>query len=222
MRDLMPVTSRSEPSTSAVRTSRVGRDRHDRDREAPRRRSGTGPPGSASRAIRSVTPSTTGASTRLSTRSPGRTWTCGPRPSASRSATDCSARTSPPAAMTSTAPRSVSAGASAAPCSRSPASGSRATTSRAGWVRRVSTTPAGSSGSPPRGARAVSRAWSTRRCRAGDTIEVVHRPGHGVTVSHMFRALTTDRQLLPDLLVVDGLVEEARQAAEKYVAAARR
>ena len=54
--------------------------------------------------------------------------------------------------------------------------------------------------------------------QAGDEVEVVHRPGHGVTVSHMFRALLTDRSLLPDLLSVDGLVEEARLAAEKYVA----
>jgi len=56
--------------------------------------------------------------------------------------------------------------------------------------------------------------------QAGDEIEVVHRPGHGVTVSHMFRALLTDRRLLPDLLVVDGLVAEARIAAEQYVARA--
>lgn len=53
---------------------------------------------------------------------------------------------------------------------------------------------------------------------AGDEVEVVHRPGHGVTVSHMFRALTTDRSLLPDLLAVDGLVAEARENAEAYVA----
>jgi len=53
---------------------------------------------------------------------------------------------------------------------------------------------------------------------AGDGIQVVHRPGHGVTVSTMFRALTTDQQLLPQLLVVDGLVAEARDRAEKYVA----
>lgn len=58
--------------------------------------------------------------------------------------------------------------------------------------------------------------------QAGDPIEVVHRPGHGITVSHMFRALITDRQLLPDLLVIDGLVEEARRAAEAYVAARQR
>jgi MOSC domain-containing protein YiiM len=54
--------------------------------------------------------------------------------------------------------------------------------------------------------------------RAGDALIVEHRPGHGVTVSTMFRALTTDRSLLPELLQVDGLVAEARQAAEKYVA----
>lgn len=52
---------------------------------------------------------------------------------------------------------------------------------------------------------------------AGDGIEVVHRPGHGVTVSTMFRALTTERHLLPELLVVDGLVQEARLKAESYV-----
>ncbi len=53
---------------------------------------------------------------------------------------------------------------------------------------------------------------------AGDEVEVVHRPDHDVTVALMFAALTTDRPLLPRLLAVDGLVEEARLAAEKYVA----
>ena len=54
---------------------------------------------------------------------------------------------------------------------------------------------------------------------AGDQIEVVHRPGHGVTVSTMFRAVRTDPALLPELLKVDNLVEEARAKAERYVAA---
>jgi MOSC domain-containing protein YiiM len=54
---------------------------------------------------------------------------------------------------------------------------------------------------------------------AGDEIAVVHRPGHGVTVSTMYRALTTEHGLLPGLLQVEGLVAEARAAAEKYVAA---
>jgi hypothetical protein len=32
----------------------------------------------------------------------------------------------------------------------------------------------------------------------------------------MFRALTTEASLLPELLRVDGLVEEARARAERY------
>jgi hypothetical protein len=35
----------------------------------------------------------------------------------------------------------------------------------------------------------------------------------------MFRALITEPELLPELLKVDGLVAEARQKVEKYVAA---
>jgi MOSC domain-containing protein YiiM len=54
--------------------------------------------------------------------------------------------------------------------------------------------------------------------RPGDQLDVVHRPGHGVTVSTMFRALTTERELLPRLLEVQGLVAEARRRAEEYVA----
>ncbi|WP_372729095.1 MOSC domain-containing protein [Nocardioides sp.] len=58
--------------------------------------------------------------------------------------------------------------------------------------------------------------------QAGDPVEIVHRPGHGVTVSTMFRALTTDSSLLPELLCVDALVSEIRVKAERYVAAADR
>jgi MOSC domain-containing protein YiiM len=54
---------------------------------------------------------------------------------------------------------------------------------------------------------------------AGDQIHVVHRPGHGVTVSTMFRAVRLDVTLLPELLKVDNLVDEARVRAEKYVTA---
>jgi len=54
--------------------------------------------------------------------------------------------------------------------------------------------------------------------RAGDEITVVHEPGHGVTVSLMFRALVTDHTLLPRLLDVPDLVPEARAAAEAWVA----
>ena len=51
---------------------------------------------------------------------------------------------------------------------------------------------------------------------AGDELRVVHQPGHGVTVSMMFRALTTELSLLPELLKVDDLVLEARRKAEEY------
>ena len=53
---------------------------------------------------------------------------------------------------------------------------------------------------------------------AGDTIEVVHRPGHGVTVSEMFRALHGHPELLPRLLLVPDLVAKAREKAERHVA----
>ena len=53
---------------------------------------------------------------------------------------------------------------------------------------------------------------------AGDAIDVVRRPEHSVTVSLMFRALTTERELLPHLLDVQDLTPQARAAAEAYVA----
>lgn len=51
--------------------------------------------------------------------------------------------------------------------------------------------------------------------RAGDEIAIVHRPGHGVTISEAFRAWTLEPELLPRLLDADeapeGLKEKARQ-----------
>ena len=52
--------------------------------------------------------------------------------------------------------------------------------------------------------------------QAGDEIRVVHRPGHGVTVETMFRAMTTDHERLPELLVIDDLAARARSKAEDY------
>lgn len=56
------------------------------------------------------------------------------------------------------------------------------------------------------------------RVQAGDRIEVVHRPGHGVTVAEMFRALYFERSLLPRLLLADAVSAKARTAAEAYLA----
>ncbi|MGN6783432.1 MAG: MOSC domain-containing protein [Marmoricola sp.] len=78
-----------------------------------------------------------------------------------------------------------------------------------GWLRRF--TEHGRSG-------AYLRVLQEGALRAGDAIEVVHRPGHGVTVTTMFRALTTERALLAALLDVPGLVPQARAKAEAYVA----
>jgi MOSC domain-containing protein YiiM len=53
----------------------------------------------------------------------------------------------------------------------------------------------------------------------GDAIEVVRRPDHGITAATMFKAFTTDRDLLPTLLDAgDDLIPEARQAAEAHAA----
>ena len=47
---------------------------------------------------------------------------------------------------------------------------------------------------------------------AGDEIEVVHRPGHGVTIGETFRALTGDRSLAARLL-------ETHDRARRWLAA---
>ncbi|HLL36872.1 MAG TPA: MOSC domain-containing protein, partial [Streptomyces sp.] len=53
--------------------------------------------------------------------------------------------------------------------------------------------------------------------RAGDPVEIVHRPDHDVTVALQFRAVTTERTLLPRLLAAGGaLHSEALEMAQKY------
>ncbi|MEY9911329.1 MOSC domain-containing protein YiiM [Catenulispora sp. MAP12-49] len=46
---------------------------------------------------------------------------------------------------------------------------------------------------------------------AGDEVTVLDRPGHEVTIGVAFRALTTERELLPRLLTVEALAETARR-----------
>lgn len=56
---------------------------------------------------------------------------------------------------------------------------------------------------------------------AGDRIEVTHRPDHEVTVSLVFRAELTDRDLLPSLLAAgDHLHPSTRAAVDKHLARA--
>ena len=54
---------------------------------------------------------------------------------------------------------------------------------------------------------------SPGQVRAGDSVMVVHRPGHGVTVAQVFRALTLEPELLPSILAADELEEEAKARA---------
>jgi MOSC domain-containing protein YiiM len=77
-----------------------------------------------------------------------------------------------------------------------------------GWVRRFA-----ERGRPGPYLRVIEEG----DLRAGDALEVVRRPGHGVTVATMFRALTTDRALLPELAKVDDLAAVARRLLEAFV-----
>lgn len=75
-----------------------------------------------------------------------------------------------------------------------------------GWLRTFS-------------ARAIPGAY-LRILEAGtisseDQVEVVHRPDHDVTVSLVFRALTLEPELLPRLVGVDGLGQEAAKRARR-------
>jgi MOSC domain-containing protein YiiM len=52
--------------------------------------------------------------------------------------------------------------------------------------------------------------------QAGDEVVVLHRPGHGVRTSDVFRALTLEPDLLPGLLAAgDDLDGETREMAEQ-------
>ncbi|GLX52814.1 sulfurase [Streptomyces hygroscopicus subsp. hygroscopicus] len=83
-----------------------------------------------------------------------------------------------------------------------------------GWVRRF--TRRGATG-------AYLRVIEPGEIRAGDPVEIVHRPAHEVTAAMEFRATTTERDLLPLLLpAAEHLHPEALAAARKYVAAQSR
>ncbi|MEU4468369.1 MOSC domain-containing protein [Streptomyces sp. NPDC024017] len=81
-----------------------------------------------------------------------------------------------------------------------------------GWVKRF--TQRGAPG-------AYLRVITPGEIRAGDAVEIVHRPGHDVTVALQFRAVTTERTLLPRLLAAGEalhpeLLRTAREYQEKY------
>ena len=54
----------------------------------------------------------------------------------------------------------------------------------------------------------ITPGWSP----AGDPITVIHRPEHDVTIAMMFRALTTEKALQPQLAAAgDALPESLRR-----------
>jgi len=78
------------------------------------------------------------------------------------------------------------------------------------WVKRF--TQGGAPG-------AYLRVIEAGEIRAGDAVEIVHRPDHEVTVALVFRAITTERHLQPRLLAAgEALHPEVREWALKYVA----
>ncbi|GAA2220732.1 MOSC domain-containing protein [Streptomyces nogalater] len=82
-----------------------------------------------------------------------------------------------------------------------------------GWVKRF--TQKGATG-------AYLRVIEPGEIRSGDPVEIVHRPDHGVTAAMQFRAVTTERELLPRLLAAgEALHSETLAQARKYVAGQR-
>ncbi|MFI6091534.1 MOSC domain-containing protein [Streptomyces sp. NPDC051218] len=80
------------------------------------------------------------------------------------------------------------------------------------WVKRF--TQQGTPG-------AYLRVIEPGEIRAGDAIEIAHRPEHDVTVALQFRAVMTEKHLLPSLLAAGDalhpeLIETARKYAEKH------
>jgi MOSC domain-containing protein YiiM len=57
---------------------------------------------------------------------------------------------------------------------------------------------------------------------AGDAIEVLSRPDHGITTGEVFRAITTERYLLPKLLLAPQLPAKLIERAAEYVSAQTR
>ncbi|MDJ1639314.1 MOSC domain-containing protein [Streptomyces pakalii] len=79
-----------------------------------------------------------------------------------------------------------------------------------GWVRRF--TQRGVTG-------AYLRVIEPGAVRAGDPVEIVHRPDHEITAALQFRASTTERTLLPSLLAAgEALHPEALRKAREYAA----
>jgi len=91
-------------------------------------------------------------------------------------------------------------------CARIPCATFQGWLERDGWIKRF--TQAARPG-------AYLRVIEPGDIRAADPVEIVHRPGHDVTVALVFRAMTLEPDLLPRLLVAEALPLEGRELARK-------
>ncbi|MDJ0465512.1 MOSC domain-containing protein [Streptomyces sp. H27-C3] len=91
-------------------------------------------------------------------------------------------------------------------CPRIPCATFQGRLKREGWIRRF--TQAARPG-------AYLRVIEPGDIRAADPVQIVHRPGHDVTVALVFRAMTREPELLPRLLAADALPEEAKDLARR-------
>jgi MOSC domain-containing protein YiiM len=53
--------------------------------------------------------------------------------------------------------------------------------------------------------------------RGGDSIVVVHKPDHDVTIGLVFRAITLEAEQLPRLLKADALPDEIKELARRRI-----
>jgi MOSC domain-containing protein YiiM len=53
--------------------------------------------------------------------------------------------------------------------------------------------------------------------QAGDDIELVQRPDHGITIGTVYRAMMLEPELMPSLLVADALPEPLKRQARRRV-----
>jgi MOSC domain-containing protein YiiM len=89
-------------------------------------------------------------------------------------------------------------------CPRIPCGTFQGWLAQAGWIKRF--TQAARPG-------AYFRVIASGEIRAGDPVEVVHRPEHDVTIAVCFRALTLEPDLLPRLRDVGALPADLRELA---------
>jgi MOSC domain-containing protein YiiM len=95
-------------------------------------------------------------------------------------------------------------------CARIPCRTFQGWLERAGWIKRF--TEAVVPG-------AYLRVIEPGEIRADDPVQIVHRPGHDVTVALFFRAMTREPELLPRLSVADALPQEDRDLIRRRTTA---